>query len=174
MKEKSELRPSLRSAALRLDAAEQAAASAHARSLLRRQPVWSAARAVLFYAPIAGEIDLTPLIQEALAAGRAVALPGFVPAAGVYAAFAVSDLARDCAPGKFGIREPRPSCAPIALNRLDLALVPGLGFDPFGQRLGRARDSMTACWRAWTGPNAGSPSTRRSSRGFPPKRMIFA
>jgi 5-formyltetrahydrofolate cyclo-ligase len=137
MKEKSELRPSLRSAALRLDAAEQAAASAHARSLLRRQPVWSAARAVLFYAPIAGEIDLTPLIQEALAAGRAVALPGFVPAAGVYAAFAVSDLARDCAPGKFGIREPRPSCAPIALNRLDLALVPGLGFDPFGQRLGR-------------------------------------
>jgi 5-formyltetrahydrofolate cyclo-ligase len=137
MKAKAELRQGLRAALQRLDEAGRAAASAQARSILRRQTVWSRARAILFYAPIAGEIDLTPLLEEALAAGKTVALPGYVSGTGNYEAFEISDLGRDCAPGKFGISEPARPGAAFPLNRLDLALAPGLGFDLSGRRLGR-------------------------------------
>ncbi|MGA2176633.1 MAG: 5-formyltetrahydrofolate cyclo-ligase [Verrucomicrobiota bacterium] len=139
MNSKADLRRSLRAAIDRLGAAERAAASAQARNLLRRQPVWTSAQAILFYAPIAGEIDLTLLLEEAVAAGKAVALPGFVARTGTYDAFQISHLGRDCVPGKLGISEPSPSCPAFPLNRLDLALVPGLGFDLSGHRLGRGR-----------------------------------
>ena len=49
------------------------------------------------------------------------------------------DLDADLATGKFGIREPRSHCGEILLNHLDLALVPGVGFDLKGRRLGRGR-----------------------------------
>jgi 5-formyltetrahydrofolate cyclo-ligase len=137
MKAKAELRRSLRAALRRLGEAERASASTQAQALLRRQAVWLEARAILFYAPIAGEIDLTPLLEEAVAAGKTAALPGFVSATGTYGAFAVSHLGRDCRPGKFGVPEPSPACAAWPLNRLDLALAPGLGFDLSGRRLGR-------------------------------------
>jgi 5-formyltetrahydrofolate cyclo-ligase len=120
-----------------LSADQQREASARARELLRRQPAWQRARAVLFYAPVAGEIDLTPLLEEAVRGGKLAALPGYVAGTGVYGAFEVRDLKADCASGKFGIAEPGAHCAPVALNRLDLALAPGLGFDVSGRRLGR-------------------------------------
>ncbi len=47
----------------------------------------------------------------------------------------------ELAPGRFGIREPDPSrCAPVASEKIDLFLVPGVGFDPAtGHRLGRGK-----------------------------------
>ncbi len=139
MNPKADLRRELRAALARLGETERATASAQARSLLRRQAVWRQARAVLFYAPIAGDIDLTALLVEAVAEGKAVALPGYVAETGTYEAFQVSDLGRDCVRGQLGIREPGPSCPAFALKRLDLALVPGLGFDASGRRLGRGK-----------------------------------
>ncbi len=100
MNPKADLRRELRAALARLGETERATASAQARSLLRRQAVWRQARAVLFYAPIAGEIDLTALLEEAVAEGKAVALPGYVAETGTYEAFQVSDLGRDCVRGQ--------------------------------------------------------------------------
>ena len=81
----------------------------------------------------------SPLLEQALAEGKTVALPRFIPETGAYAACQIGDFARDCAPGKFGILEPAARCAVFPLNRLDLALVPGVGFDAAGHRLGRGR-----------------------------------
>ncbi len=92
-----------------------------------------------FYAPLPGEMDLTPLLTETLAAGKTAALPGYVMESGSYDAFVISDLKGDCAPGRFGIPEPKAGCARVALNRLDLALVPGVAFDATGHRLGRGQ-----------------------------------
>jgi 5-formyltetrahydrofolate cyclo-ligase len=137
--EKAEWRRRLRAAVKVLSQAERNEASACARDLLRRQPAWQRAQAILFYAPMAGELDLSPMLEEALQAGKAVALPRFVSETGTYHPVEVSDYKGDCAPGKFGILEPGAHCQPMPLKRLDLALAPGLGFDLSGRRLGRGQ-----------------------------------
>ena len=134
---KRELRGRLRARLQEISPAQREEFSAQARASLARRRVWREAGAVLFYAPLPDEIDLLPLLERALAEGKTVALPRFVPETGVYAAGRITDLARDCAPGKLGILEPAARCTPFALNLLDLALVPGVGFDAAGHRLGR-------------------------------------
>jgi 5-formyltetrahydrofolate cyclo-ligase len=106
--------------------------------ILRQQPVWRRARAVLFYAPLPSELDLSFLMEEALREKRLVALPRFHAGNGEYEAVLVT-RAGECAPGRFGIVEPGEGCPVLPGNRLDLALVPGVAFDPLGHRLGRGR-----------------------------------
>jgi 5-formyltetrahydrofolate cyclo-ligase len=113
--------------------------SGQARTLLQRQALWQSARTILFHAPQAFELDIWPLLAEALAAGQIVALPRFVPEIDGYRAAQIRDTARDVRVGKFGIREPVEGCPEIQLNRLDLVLVPGVAFDLQGRRLGRGR-----------------------------------
>jgi 5-formyltetrahydrofolate cyclo-ligase len=119
--------------------AERLAASGQARILLASRPRWRAARSVLFYAPLAEELDVWPLVQEALGAGKRVGLPRFAPERGTYVACEVRDLGLDLNAGHFGIREPADHCAPFSLKWLDLILVPGVAFDLDGRRLGRGK-----------------------------------
>ena len=132
---------------------ERAAASEQARGLLVRQPRWQRAESVLFYAPMPGELDVWPLVREALAAGKRVALPWFDPAAGKYAACAIENLETDIRTGHYGIREPAPHRTGERLNRLDFILAPGVAFDPQGRRLGRGKgyyDQLLAAVRGTT------------------------
>jgi 5-formyltetrahydrofolate cyclo-ligase len=137
--DKRELRRKLRAFLKTMPEAESRMASLQACDLLRQQPLWKTAQAVLFYAAMPGEIDLSPLLEEGLKMGKVVALPQFIEETGVYDAVQITDLGGDCAPGKFGIHEPGGHCARFSLKRLDLALVPGVGFDASGRRLGRGR-----------------------------------
>jgi 5-formyltetrahydrofolate cyclo-ligase len=136
---KAALRHELRLVLKRHPEAAMREASEKAAAQLCRQAIWNEARSILFYSPIAGELDLTPLMESALESGRGVMLPRFVAETGTYEAARVSHPKRDCAPGKFGVAEPGPQCAAWPLKSLDLALVPGLGFDLAGRRLGRGR-----------------------------------
>jgi len=137
--DKHELRRKLRGVLKTLHDAETTAASWRAQAVLREQSVWKNARAVLFYAPLAGEIDLSPMLEDGLGAGKVIALPRFASETGAYEACRIRGAAGDCAPGKFGISEPTTQCAPFPLKQLDLVLVPGLGFDSAGHRLGRGQ-----------------------------------
>jgi 5-formyltetrahydrofolate cyclo-ligase len=136
---KRDLRARLRARLRDIPAPRRERDSAQARALLARQRVWLEARAVLFYDPRPDELDLLPLLEQALAEGRTAALPRFIPETGRYAACRIEDFSRDCAPGRFGLREPAARCPIFPLNRLDLALVPGVGFDAAGRRLGRGQ-----------------------------------
>jgi 5-formyltetrahydrofolate cyclo-ligase len=51
----------------------------------------------------------------------------------------VRNLETDVVTGQFGIREPVTGCGAEALKRLDLILVPGVGFDSCCRRLGRGK-----------------------------------
>ena len=113
--------------------------SARARALLEAQPVWCQAEAVLLYAPMPGELDVWPLVLRSLAEGRRVLLPRYDPGSGSYLAAELRDAEADLSPGRYGVREPRAHCPGFPLNRLDLALVPGVAYDAKGHRLGRGQ-----------------------------------
>lgn len=93
----------------------------------------------MFYAPLADELNIWPLLTAALADDKLVALPRFVAGNASYDACQIKNIEIDCQVGRFGIREPKANCAEISLNRLDLVLVPGVGFDLMGRRLGRGK-----------------------------------
>lgn len=112
--------------------------SRHACERLARQPVWRQAASVFGFAPMAGELDIWPLIEAAWEMGKEVALPQFDPAIRAYRVCRVRGAA-DLVLGHFGIREPAPDCPPAELKRLDLVLVPGVAFDSRGRRLGRGK-----------------------------------
>jgi 5-formyltetrahydrofolate cyclo-ligase len=92
----------------------------------------------MFY-PLPDELDISILLQVALALGKELALPRFEPASGSYLSAAVRSLETDLKPGQFGTCEPAPGCQSVPLNRLDFALVPGVAFTLDGRRLGRGK-----------------------------------
>ena len=136
---KTQLRIGLRAEARRFSSAQRAEASAQICERLREQEVWSSAQSILFYAPMPEEPDLHPLLAHALAEEKAVILPRYSSRDGVYVACLVRDLEKQLQPGTFGIREPAIECPIFDLKKLDLILVPGVGFALTGFRLGRGK-----------------------------------
>jgi 5-formyltetrahydrofolate cyclo-ligase len=137
--EKESLRQQIRVRLKAMSDGQRAEGSARARALLEQQTAWTQARLIFFYAPLPAELDIWPLVGDALAAGKTVALPRFDSATQRYVACQVRDIAKDLTAGQFGIREPGGDCIAIPPNRLDLVLVPGVAFDAHGRRLGRGK-----------------------------------
>lgn len=136
--DKSVLRARLRETVRSIPAPERAAGSQNLCAMLRRQPVWQEAAAVLGYAPLSDEPDIAALLEDAWRAQKTVALPRFDSLCQSYVACLVRH-AGELVPGRFGVREPGADCPLISLNQLDLILVPGVAFDLTGHRLGRGK-----------------------------------
>ncbi len=132
---------------------QRAAESARARTILTGQRIWKEAEHILFYAPLAEELDVWPLIEQALASGKTAALPRFCGDG--YIACAVRNLLQEIRPGGYGIREPASSCPEVSLKRLDLVLVPGVAFDLLGRRLGRGKGHYDKILAATAGVTCG-------------------
>ena len=105
----------------------------------RLKPQLQSARTILFFAPLPGELDLWPLLEESVRAGKTVALPWFDAPTQTYRARGVENPAGEMVTGKFGVREPASSCPEIPSDKFDLVLVPGVAFDLSGNRLGRGK-----------------------------------
>jgi 5-formyltetrahydrofolate cyclo-ligase len=136
---KAELRRNLRAQAQSFSPAQRAAASLQICARLKKRPIWASAQSILFYYPISGEPNIQPLFAEALAAGKCVVLPRYSPPNGHYEICQVGDLEKDLQRGAFGIHEPNPGCPLFDPKKLDLILVPGIGFALNGLRLGRGK-----------------------------------
>ncbi len=142
-------------------------ASARALALLERQKAWQSAGSVMLYAPVRGELDVWPLADSALRAGKALSLPRFDAETNRYIACQVKDLATEVEPGRYGIGEPRPSCEPVALKQLDLILVPGVAFDLHGRRLGRGKGYYDQLLTAVRGTTCGVAFDEQIVRAVP-------
>jgi len=113
-------------------------ASRRVTARIRDDPRWVQAEAVLFYAALRDEIDLTPLVRDRLAAGGRVALPRHEAGTDGYKAVQVGAWS-ELRVGRFGILEPSPACPVLEPKQLDFIFVPGVAFDASGRRLGRGR-----------------------------------
>ena len=137
--QKAALRKQIRASLQKISPAARDTASAQARTLLKEQPIWKNAASVLFFAPVSNEVDVWPLLEEALNMGKTAALPRFDSADQSYVACRIQNLRSEIVTGEFGIREPAAKCAEIPFSKFDLVLVPGVAFDLRGCRLGRGR-----------------------------------
>jgi 5-formyltetrahydrofolate cyclo-ligase len=136
-KAKIELRAKIRAALEKISPAVRAVES---NGLCERLEVrLRSAGTVLFFAPMSDELDVWPLLEKFLAAGKICALPFYDAEKKHYGARQIKNSAADLIAGKFGVREPISDCFEIPLERFDLVLVPGMAFDWSGNRLGRGK-----------------------------------
>jgi 5-formyltetrahydrofolate cyclo-ligase len=149
---KRALRQQLRAEALHHSTAEIAEGSRAICQRVQKQDIWRKANTVLLYWAVPGEPDLGDLVAAALRAGKSVALPRYDTVCGAYQVCGVTAPENQLVLGQFAIREPSPECPVIELKKLDLALVPGIGFTVNGWRLGRGKghfDRMLAQVLGW-------------------------
>ena len=137
--EKRRLRAELRALRRRLDASALARAAGLVHAAAAALPALAAARTVAGYAACDGELDVTPILDAARARGAAVALPRCRTDAGldlVIVGDAREPLAVRGARGR--VPEPTgPACDPAGLPTPAVVLVPSVGLDRHGFRLGR-------------------------------------
>lgn len=99
--------------------------------------IFRAAQHVACYLPNDGELDLGSLIEQCWAIGKAVYLPVLSSIHRNHLHFLPFTPGDELVPNRFGIPEPLiRSRRMIALKRLDLVLMPLVGFDARGNRLG--------------------------------------
>lgn len=139
LESKQVLRVQVRARVAGLSSQYRAAAAAQVVVSLAARLEWARASSVLLFAPLPDELDVWLLAELALAAGKRVTLPAFVPSTSSYVARQIVDPASDVIAGKFGVREPATTCVDVPLNQLDLVLVPGVAFDARGGRIGRGK-----------------------------------
>jgi 5-formyltetrahydrofolate cyclo-ligase len=137
--EKTRLRGLIRDRMTAFTAAIHGAASIAVCSHLKKQAFFQKAATCLFFAPLPGEINIWPLMEETLGTNKPIALPRFNPASQLYEACLIQNSATDLIIGPYELREPSPTCPVMALEAFDLILVPGVGFDAVGNRLGRGK-----------------------------------
>lgn len=137
MNDKEALRRRLIDKRRLLDPDEAAAMSGGALELVRALPEWQQAREVLLYWPVKGELDVLPLIHELWERGARVLLPRCRPNEFGQMDIACATCEGELSVGPFSIMEPdAEKCAPEAEVCPDMAIIPGVGFDWRGYRLG--------------------------------------
>ena len=140
--EKAALRERLLGVRAALPASVRQSASLSIAARLSTLPAWKQAHTVALHAPLGAEVDTAELARLAVTAGKQVAWPRISPA-GTALEFACC-AAAELVPGPARALEPPPSAPPLPFHAIDLAVVPGVGFDARGGRLGRGRGHYDA------------------------------
>lgn len=132
---KSEQRRSLRAKRLALSPRQQTAAALDLACRINAARFFRNSTCLAGYLPIGGEIDPRPLLRRALALGKRCYLP--VLAFGDRLLFAPFSVDTRFCLNRFNIPEPVvPRASLVSARTLDLILLPLVGFDRHGNRLG--------------------------------------
>ncbi|QEM84226.1 5-formyltetrahydrofolate cyclo-ligase [Halomonas binhaiensis] len=161
---RSQLRRELRQRRRALSAAQQKAASKALGAQLRSLPELLAARRVALYLPNDGEIDPRPLLDWLHRRGAHAYLPVLRPLANNALWFVRYDHNTPMVRNRFGIQEPDTRHGAHPARRLpawalSVILMPLVGFDDQGQRLGMGGGFYDRTL-AFTHPERGNPGPR--------------
>lgn len=131
------LRRQLRLARRALSPAQQRAAASGLYRQLAQHPLFRRARHLALYLPNDGEIDPRPLLRAAQRRGKATYLPVLNPWPRTRMVFQRVRAGEPLVRNRFGILEPRLIHGRLRkVWALDLVLMPLVGFDQQGGRLG--------------------------------------
>ncbi len=110
-------------------------ASARVAENFRALAAFQSAKTVALYIAIGGEVNLETLFPTCWKLGKRTCIPVFNERTKLYE---MAEIAADtpCRTGHYGIREPI-SPTLVSMDQIDLIAVPGVAFDPHGNRLGR-------------------------------------
>lgn len=129
---KQELRGRIRQQKAAMTAEDRHHRSLRLCQMVLQSQAYRSAKSVYGYLPFNQEVNTLPLLQQAMADGKTVALP---KCRGKDMRFVtVTDLSA-VKPGAIGAPEPIAD-EPIATDETALVILPGLAFDSFGHRLG--------------------------------------
>ena len=117
--------------------AELAELSARVGANLLSLEEYERARLVISYCAKEDEVQTRPIIEEALAEGKRIAVIATDVASKTLSFSEIKSFENDLAPGAFGILEPkRGRVRPVSIKEADIILVPLVAWDEKGRRLG--------------------------------------
>ncbi len=137
--ERSALRAALRQTRNALTSEQQQTAAAAIATTVLAQDFFRSAQSLAFYHHIDGEIDTTPLIAAAMAAGQSCFLPVVDTGQEGFMAFVPYTAETELNNNKWGIAEPTAVDAVSSPTELDVVFVPLVGFDAGCFRLGMGK-----------------------------------
>jgi 5-formyltetrahydrofolate cyclo-ligase len=95
------------------------------------------ARIALLYIDGDNEVRTKSILKRAYDFNKIVVLPAFDSERLKVATLKVDHPDKDLVPGPRGVAEPNPArCKPVPLQKIDIAIIPGLAFDEKGARIG--------------------------------------
>lgn len=134
---RSQLRRQLRQRRNSLSPMQQQQASFNLLRQLMQQPLFVRSQHFALYLSVDGEIDLTPVMQRLWKMKKSCYLPVLHPTRSRELWFVQVEPNTPLKPNRFGIKEPDPfKNHRLPANLLDMALIPLVGFDRQGNRLG--------------------------------------
>lgn len=135
---KSELRKRLRAALEAVGPESIRARSARAAHALIESPEYQRSEILMTYLSLPLEADTTPVVLHAWQKDKRVLAPLVQWDVRQMIPVEINSLESDVVQDDSGFRQPAEG-DPIPIELIDLVIVPGLGFDGHGNRLGRGR-----------------------------------
>ena len=135
---KTELRTRLRQALADIPSDDLATKSLQACHRLFEQKEYIKSEVIMVFLSLPTEVDTTPIVLRAWQDRKRVLAPKVSWNQRRMLPVEIRSLTADLMVSTMGIREPI-SGVPIPVSMIDLVIVPGLGFDEYGNRLGRGR-----------------------------------
>jgi len=103
---------------------------------LCRTPEFGRAETIMMFLSLPKEIDATEAIKFALEKGKRVLVPAVSWGDKSIEPIIISSLNCEMTEDRYGLRHPADERA-VAVSEIDLVILPGMGFDNVGNRLGR-------------------------------------
>ncbi len=135
---KKDLRTSLKANLAALSADEIHERSRRACNLLVAQPEFERSEIVMVFLSLPTEISTAPLVLRAWQEGKRVLAPRVSWEQRRMMPVEIRSLTEDIEDTQWNLRQPLQG-DPVPISMIDLVVVPGLGFDCAGNRLGRGR-----------------------------------